>query len=204
MKSYIITFIIPRVGIIFVLIINMGYRERRSIRLNWYNYCSNGVYFVTICTQGKENVFGRIENKKIVLNNFGMVAKYEWIRTAQIRTYVELDTFIIMPSHVHGILIIFNNVGATGSVAHGSIKPVAHKTLKPEPIAHKTLKPESLGSIIGQYKSVVTKKIRKMGMNDFHWQRNYYDRVIRNDAELFAIRKYILKNPMNHQLNETR
>jgi hypothetical protein len=107
----------------------MGYRERRSIRLNGYNYCSSGIYFVTICTQGKENFFGRIENKKIVLNNFGIVARNEWIRTA-----------------------------------------------------HITLKPESLGSIIGQYKSVVTKKIRKMGMSEFRWQRNYYDRVIRNDT----------------------
>ncbi len=166
----------------------MGYRSRRSIRLMGYNYCSRGVYFVTICTQGKENVFGCIENKKIVLNNFGIVARNEWLRTAQIRTNVDLDTFIIMPNHVHGILVIANkegykrknlrNVGATGSVAHT------------------TLSPASLGSIIGQYKSVVSKKIRKMGMNDFHWQRNYYDRVIRNDAELYSIRKYILNNPM--------
>lgn len=187
-------YIILCVGILFVLTINMGFRERRSIRLNGYNYCSSGVYFVTICTQGKENVFGRIENKKIVLNNFGIVAKYEWLRTAQIRTYVKLDMFIIMPDHVHGILIIMNDVGATGSVAH--------KTLKRESVVQITLKPESLGSIIGQYKSVVTKKIHKMGLRDFRWQRNYYDRVIRNDAELFAIRKYILNNPMNHQLNE--
>jgi REP element-mobilizing transposase RayT len=120
-----------------------------------YNYCSRGVYFVTICTQGKENVFGCIENKKIVLNNFGIVARNEWLRTAQIRTNVDLDTFIIMPNHVHGILVIANKEG---------------------------------------YKR---KNLRNVGAtDDFHWQRNYYDRVIRNDAELFSIRKYILNNPM--------
>jgi REP element-mobilizing transposase RayT len=173
----------------------MGYRERRSIRLNGYNYCSSGVYFVTICTQRKENTLGLIDNKIVILNEFGVVARDEWIKTAQIRTYVELDTFVIMPDHVHGILTIMNDVGATGSVAH--------KTLKREPVVQISLKPESLGSIIGQYKSVVTKRIHKMGLNNFQWQRNYYDRVIRNDAELFAIRKYILNNPVNHQINET-
>lgn len=169
-------YIILCVGIIFVIIINMGYRERRSIRLNGYNYCSSGVYFVTICTQRKENTLGLIDNKIVILNEFGVVARDEWIKTAQIRT-------------------IMNDVGATGSVAH--------KTLKREPVVQISLKPESLGSIIGQYKSVVTKRIHKMGLNNFQWQRNYYDRVIRNDAELFAIRKYILNNPVNHQINET-
>ncbi len=183
----------------------MGYRERRSIRLNGYNYCSSGIYFVTICTTDKKNVFGRIENKKIALNNFGIIARNEWLKTAHIRTYVELDTFIIMPNHVHGILVITNNVAYKEMLPYvGATGSVAQKSIEPKSVAHVTLKPESLGSIIGQYKSVVSKKIRKMGMNDFHWQRNYYDRVIRNDAELFAIRKYILNNPINQQLNETR
>jgi REP element-mobilizing transposase RayT len=167
----------------------MGYRERRSIRMNGYNYCSDGVYFVTTCTQYKENTFGLIDNKKVILNEFGVIARDEWIKTAQIRKNVILDKFIIMPDHMHGILII-NNVGATGSVAH--------ITLKTKLNSHITLKTKSLGSIIGQYKSVVSKNLRKMGLKDFRWQRNYYERVIRNDAELFAIRRYILNNPSSH------
>jgi REP element-mobilizing transposase RayT len=166
----------------------MGYRARLSLRLNGYNYCSHGLYFVTICTPHKENTFGLIEDNKIILNKYGRVARNEWIKTAQIRQNVQLDSFIIMPDHMHGILVI-KNVGATGSVAH--------RTLNIKSVSQITLNPESLGSIIGQYKSVVTKKIREMGLIEFRWQRNYYDRVIRKYAELHAIRKYIKNNPVN-------
>jgi hypothetical protein len=104
-----------------------------------------------------------------------------------------------MPDHMHGILVI-NDVRATGSVAH--VKPrsksLFNLRLNKDIETKITIKPDSLGSIIGQYKSIVTKKIRKLGLYDFHWQRNYYDRIIRCKPELYAIRKYIEENPMNH------
>jgi REP element-mobilizing transposase RayT len=96
----------------------MSYHQRRSKRLKGYNYCSTGIYFVTICTDHSENVFGRIKNNKIILNKFGITAQNEWIKTSQIRTYVELDAFIIMPNHLHGILKILPAVGAIRWVAH--------------------------------------------------------------------------------------
>ena len=186
----------------------MDYRKRRSIRLNGYNYCSSGIYFVTICTQGRENVFGRIENKKIVLNKFGIVARNEWIKTSHIRTYVELDAFIIMPNHVHGILVIshvddhFDGIYlGRGMMHHTPTVPIHNMMIKRQfgkPI------PNSLPTIIGAYKSSVTREINKLRSTSGQmiWQRNYFERIVRTRAELFAIRKYILNNPKSHQLND--
>jgi REP element-mobilizing transposase RayT len=168
-----------------------------------------------------ENVFGHIENNIMELSTAGIIASEEWIKTPQIRTNVELDAFIIMPDHIHGILKIKPVVGATGSVAHLKGDGKSHKNTNRisysrndrfffkciDPDFHKkfnfatqkSLQPNSLGSIIGQYKSVVTKRIRRMGMSEFQWQSNYYDRIIRSKPELIAIRKYILENPLDHK-----
>jgi REP element-mobilizing transposase RayT len=189
----------------------MSYHQRRSKRQKGYNYSSTGIYFVTICTYHNENVFGRTENEKVFLNNFGLIARDEWLKASQIRTNVQLDAFIIMPDHVHGIIKILPTVGAIGSIAHiykrdiidkggnqffNKINdPFSHKKFSINP--QKSLKPNSLGSIISQYKSLVTKKIRKMGIPEFRWQRNYYDRIIRSKPELIAIRKHIKDNPSN-------
>jgi hypothetical protein len=78
----------------------MSYHQRQSIRLRGYNYCSSGIYFVTIRTKDSDNIFGHIENRKVILNKFGKIAFDDWINISQIRTNVELDTFIIMPDHI--------------------------------------------------------------------------------------------------------
>ena len=75
----------------------MSYHQRRSIRLKNYDYRSDGIYFITICTNCRDKIFGWLKNGKMILNKFGIIAQRELIRTAQIRTYVELDAFIIMP-----------------------------------------------------------------------------------------------------------
>ena len=120
--------------------------NRRSIRLRGYDYSRSGYYFVTICTEGKEKSFGRIEKNSVALNDFGKIAQNEWIKTTQIRAYVQLDMFIIMPDHMHGILVIVHdgrqyrgmvqtNVGATGPVAPTIINPISHDHIKYNPIS---------------------------------------------------------------------
>lgn len=97
--------------------------HRRSIRLHGYDYAQAGAYFVTICTQNRECLFGDIEDGEMRLNDYGRVVEEEWLRTATIRREVELDAFIVMPNHVHGIIVINAerrsqaNVGATRRVA---------------------------------------------------------------------------------------
>ena len=125
----------------------------------------------------------------MVLNDIGLIVESEWLKTAEIRHNVSTDASIIMPNHFHEILFIeeMANVGATGPVA---------PTNKPN-----SLQPNTLGSIIGQFKSVVTKKIRQSGRINFKWQRGFYDRIIRNDDELNRIRENIIYNPLKWQEN---
>jgi putative transposase len=176
------------VFILMVKFMKIGTKKisRRSIRLKGYDYTQSNWYFITICVKNKEYVFGEIINGEMNLNGSGKIVQDEWIKSEQIRINIELDYYQIMPNHLHGIVYI--NKGNTDvSFIVGATGPVA-------PTA--TLKPNSLGSFIGQFKSVVTKRIRKNGMGNFNWQRNYFERVIRDEEELNKIRKYIIENPL--------
>jgi REP element-mobilizing transposase RayT len=141
-------------------------------------------------------IFGDIKNGKVLLNEYGLIARREWIKTARIRTYVELDAFIIMPDHVHGIILIkgFDHDKCRGMACH------AHSKHRPI-IYRKFSKPvqQSLSTIIGSYKSSVSREINKLRNRpgEIVWQRYYFEHIIRNEHELMAIRKYIINNPRN-------
>ncbi len=106
----------------------------------------------------------------------------KWQKTQNIRPNVILDEFVVMPNHIHGILII------TRKISVGTPR-------RDVP----TLPSNSLGSIIGQFKSVCTKRIRKMGFGEFAWQGRFYDHIIQNDREFISIRNYIRRNPEKWQ-----
>lgn len=124
-------------------------------------------------------------NDKMIVNNIGEIVKSEWIKTAEYYNNVELDRCIIMPNHLHGIIEIAKNINnrATHRVAP-------------------TIQKNSIGSIIGQFKSVTTKRIHKNGLTNFKWQRNYYEHVIRNEKELNSLREYIQNNPIKWALDK--
>jgi REP element-mobilizing transposase RayT len=168
--------------------------HRRSLRLKDYDYSQAGAYFITICTHKKESIFGEIRNREMILNRFGEITKNEWLKAAILRRNVELDEFVVMPNHFHGIIIIeeSNDVGATRRVA---------PTKESVTCTH-TLKPNTIGSIIGQFKSVVTKEIRKKRFTHFRWQRNYYEHIIRNENDLNEVREYIVNNPLKWELDK--
>ena len=160
--------------------------HRRSIRLKNYDYASNGAYYVTIVTWGRECLFGEIQNTEMKLNELGEIVREEWKRTAEVRPYVKLGEYIIMPNHVHGILFINydDDVGVSRRLT-----PTEKQSISPTP--------GSLGAIMAQFKSIVTKRI-----NALHnitgvpvWQRNYYEHIIRNQKELKRKTDYILDNP---------
>ena len=180
--------------------------HRRSIRFKVYDYSSPGYYFVTICVQNRECVLGEIVNGIIRLNQWGKIVRDEWFKTAKIRKNVELDEFVVMPNHFHGIIMIMESVGATRWVAPTNPSKTAEtknwstRRVAPTEMPAR-LQCNSLGAVIGQFKSVVTKKIRKMGLANFKWQRNYYDHIIRNDRELWGIRQYIRHNPFKWELD---
>ena len=161
------------------------HRRRRSIRLRGYDYRQPGAYFITICTYDKSCVFGHIVEGQMQLNECGQVVQEQWISTAKVRPNVELGDFVIMPNHLHAILIVGPAVGATRRVA---------PTNPPRGPAR-----GSLGAIIGQFKSMTTKRVnlRRGTPGSILWQRNYYEHVIRNEKSLNAIREYICRNPLS-------
>ncbi len=178
--------------------------HRQSIHLNDYDYSQAGAYFVTICTHQRKHLLGKITNSAMNLNTLGQIAFDEWIKTEFVRPNVMIDEYVIMPNHIHGIIIIQNtpqpqttpteSVGACGS--HAQTGSHAQK-LHTQPNTTLTAPPAgSLGAIIAQYKSVVTKRIHKLhGEKIPVWQRNYYERIILNEDALNRARQYIIDNP---------
>lgn len=161
---------------------NPDIHHRRSIRLKHYDYSQAGTYFVTICTHNKECLFGDVRNGEMLLNECGQFAWKGWEWLANQYEYTDIDEFVIMPNHLHGILII--NDCAGGSLTARTSKP--------------------LGSLIGAYKTVSSKQINLIrntpGISV--WQRNYYEHIIRSEQEMNKIREYIINNPLNWESDE--
>jgi len=150
-------------------------------RLHGYNYSSQGAYFVTICTRNRQHYFGKIIDNKMQLNRFGQIAYRQWLWLANQYKYVGLDEFIVMPNHMHGIMIIKNmeSVGA-GRDLHLPERPTKIK---------------SLSELIGAFKTTSSKLIHQSRLNKFQWQSRFHDRIIRNKGEFDRIGKYIRNNP---------
>ncbi len=171
-------------------------RHRRSTRLKSYDYSQPGAYFVTICAHNRDLLFGGIKDGMVVLNKYGEIVKKEWTRTAQIRVNIDIDIFVIMPNHLHGIIIIKSDVGA-----HCNVPLLQNKTIQTEKFGYSTK--NSIPTIVKLFKSTTTKQI-----NELHrlpgipvWQPNYYEHIIRNDAELNRIRQYIIENPLKWDID---
>ena len=196
---------------------NPDIHHRRSIRLREYDYSSGGAYFVTICTHQRECLFGVVVDGEMRLNVAGKTVREEWLKTATVRREIILDEFVIMPNHVHGIIFLMGNVGATRWVAQNESESATagratHRVDQNEPAGRRAthrVAPTgpvsgSVGAIIGQFKSIATKRI-----NALHdtpgcpvWQRNYHEHIIREEDELTKVRRYIVENPSQWDLDE--
>lgn len=189
----------------------------KSNRLTSWDYTTAWWYYVTINTFNHKEYFGEVKNAIIELNEIGKIAEDELLLTPKLREYVELDNYVIMPNHIHAIIIIIeseNIVETCRGISdnHGIImnngRDVARyiSTNGDEQtdnyFSKISPKPKSLSAIIRSYKSAVTKRIRKIGMSNFKWQSSFYDRIIRNETELFNIRKYIEQNPLKWDLEK--
>ena len=163
--------------------------HRHSIRLKDYGYTQAGAYFATICTWDRVCLCGEILDGEMRLNDIGRIVTEEWARSCEIRQEIELDEWIVMPNHVHGIIVIVHTLEDVR--AHGRAPLQQDKT-----VLHR--KPRSLSSFIAGFKSGATKRINETrGTPGVPvWQRNYYEHVIRNEESLNEIRQYIAGNPM--------
>ena len=177
--------------------------HRRSIRLQGYDYSQAGGYYVTIVTWHRVFLFGEIANQEMRLNKVGKIVEWEWLELSKRLHYVELGASVVMPNHFHGILFIHEPVGATRqgqTISQSGTEPLQNITsegMDGSPLPRGP-KPASLGAIMAQFKSRVTKRIWKFP--EFKgtpiWQRDYYEHIIRNENDLQNKTDYIETNPL--------
>ncbi len=163
--------------------------HRRSIRPKGYDYTQAGAYFVTLVVQDRSCLFGEVVNGQMQLSEIGMLVadKWEWLATQY--AYVTLDEYVVMPNHLHGII-------GVGTRSRGG-----SRTAPTTSTTRSNRKP--LGRLVGAFKTVVTKQINLTYGTEGRpiWQRNYYERIIRNENELDRAREYIVNNPLQWALD---
>jgi len=174
--------------------------HRRSIRLPGYDYRSPGAYFVTICVQGGECRLGEVVDGEMRLNEWGEIASDYWLRIPDHFDHVQLDAWVVMPNHMHGIVLIVGRGEVspeTTSLADDPKPGEADPQDKESGMDASPLQPGSLGAIIGNYKSVSTRRINRVrgAPGTRFWQRNYWEHIIRDERSLNRIREYIQNNP---------
>ena len=182
-----------------------------STRYRGYDYSSPGKYFITICTKNKIRYFGKIDNRKMILSDLGIIAEKFWREIPGHFPNITLDEYIIMPDHIHGILIInpdffvqTPNLGVSINTAKSEFQSnptiqtpnlgVSIENIQNIEFRNPFWNSNSIGSIINQFKRICTITIKNNGI-DFAWQPRYYDHIIRTRIELYRIRKYIRENP---------
>ncbi len=162
---------------------NIKIHHRRSIRLQGYNYSRVGAYFVTICTKNRECLFGEVMDGQMQLNDVGKILQATWDALPDHYSHVELDAWVIMPNHAHGIIVLDSTVGA-------GLKP-APTTTKSAPTRH------GLPEIVRALKTFSSRRINGLRQTPGAkiWQRNYWEHIVRNESEMNHIREYIQNNP---------
>ncbi len=171
-----------------------------SARLQNWDYGSNGVYFITICTQNREHFFGEIVDGEMQLNEIGQLAEKYWLEIPQHFLFIELGNFVVMPNHTHGILIIdkmdvvlpVETLQCNVSTNHNANDYATN--YKNEQMANISPKSGTISTIIRSYKSVVSKNARLIHAV-FGWQSRFHDHIIRNEQSYQTISNYIINNP---------
>ena len=164
---------------------NPAIHHRRSLRIPGYDYSQNGAYFITICTHNHKCIFGNIIDGEMKLNGFGEIA-WEYMNTIPEHfLYIDLGEIIIMPNHVHGIIIINETNSECNGVGVQHAAPL-------------------LSTIVRSYKSSVTNQINKIRNTPKSpvWQRNYWEHIIRDEKSFDEISTYIINNPGKWQFDK--
>ncbi|MFK5925447.1 MAG: transposase [Desulfuromusa sp.] len=180
--------------------------QRRSIRLSGYDYTSAGFYFITVCVGHRECLLGEIVDGEVVLNAAGRMVERIWQELPDNYPGIGVDIHVVMPNHFHGIIILHPPVSCVGAGPRAC--PDSHGS-QGEGHPQGGAPTLSLPDVVHRFKSMTTARYRQ-GVNHHNWppfpgklwQRNYYDRIIRNENELHNIRQYIYDNPMQWETDE--
>lgn len=170
-----------------------SYPQRKSPRLQGYDYAQEGAYFVTVCTHHRAHLFGEVVEAEMELNTLGCIAQTCWEAILAHFPHIELDAFVVMPNHVHGIVIIMGKPG--GHVSDVSL---------PTPAAFGKPVKGALSSVMRSFKGAVTYQINQTLNTDKTpvWQGRFHEEIISSETALNNIRNYILTNPARWQEDE--
>lgn len=154
--------------------------NRQSIRLKGFDYSHEGSYFITICTHERQSIFGEIVNKAMHINRIGKIVKNQWLQIPGRFNGLQLDSFVVMPNHFHGIIKI-----------------------------EESIPDQTIGKIVGAFKSLVANEYIKYCKDksvpaEKLWQRNYYEHIIRDEEDYSRIVDYIENNPMKWNEDQYR
>ena len=178
--------------------------RHRSIRLQRYDYSQAGAYFVTICTQNRECLFGEIVNGEMRLNDAGIMVQAVWDEIPVHYPGIDVDMFVVMPNHIHGIVVIVRAAprGRPGDDRPGDGRPGDGRPQGGTPTGL------SLPDVVHRFKTMTTKRyadfVKQNGWPPFPgklWQRNYWEHIVRNEPELNRVREYIHNNPAQWELD---
>ena len=156
--------------------------HRRSIRLAGYDYNCAGAYYLTICTHRRGRLFGQIAGQAMLANPYGQIVAICWANLPDHFAHATVDTFVVMPDHVHGIVIL---------------NATQRQTLPIDTIGPRGTVQGSLAAVVQNFKSVSSRLINQLRNTPAApiWQRNYYDHIVRDAADMERIRRYIAANP---------
>ena len=178
-----------------------------SARLKDWDYRWAGAYFITICTKNRTHFFGDIVDDKMILSNVGILANVFWHEIKNHTKNVELGEFVVMPNHIHGILILGNDFDVKSDDTQSIVVETLHATslqqqrvsddsTKNDLMADISPKSNSISTIIRSYKSAVTKHANRLELA-FGWQTRFHDHIIRDEQSFNTITQYIRNNPAN-------
>ena len=159
---------------------NNAFPQRRSPRLKDYDYSMAGAYFVTICVKHRRMLFGEVVEGRMCLNPLGEATRYIWENLPERFPDIELDLYVIMPNHFHGIIVI-------------NEAPTPNSVITPRKL--------TLGQIIRTFKALTSYYLHAAGFYEFSWQQKYWDSILRNDKQLEHVRQYIVNNPAKWALD---
>lgn len=172
--------------------------RRRSIRAKGHDYAGGGTYFLTLCTEGRADMFGRVVRGAMEMNTCGEIVWEEWLRSARIRAGIKLVAGVVMPNHLHGIIVLegdgVNPIPAPASDGPGALDEPDTRLRRPA---------RSLGSFVAMFKATTTRRVNDVleTPGTRLWQRNYHEHIVRSDAAMARIVNYVLTNPLRWDLD---
>ena len=186
------------------MVFDPAIHHRRSIRVKGYDYGQPGLYFITICTQGRVCLLGQIRNGQVLLNEDGEMVQKTWLELRTHLASIETDEMVVMPNHLHGIIVLLRPIAGD----RRALELGPPQTIGKEGRAQRPAPTISLGDVVHRFKSLTTARYRNgvvprqwPAFPGRLWQRNYYEHIIRDGHELDSVRRYIHDNPVRWEFD---